>query len=47
MAPRLRDLADLVTQEGLAARTAFVDAYCLDRTPAVVTSDLTVFEEEA
>lgn len=46
MAPRLREWADHIAREGLASRVAFVDAYCLDRTPAVVTSELLSFEEE-
>ncbi|WP_396446379.1 DEAD/DEAH box helicase [Actinomadura sp.] len=46
MASRLREWTRYVAREELATRVAFVDAYCLDRTPAVVTSDLNAFEEE-
>jgi hypothetical protein len=45
--PRLQEWAHYVKRNDLATRVAFVDAYCLDRTPAVVTSDLTLFEEES
>ncbi|MGQ5649903.1 DEAD/DEAH box helicase [Streptomyces sp. EKR5.2] len=46
MAPRLRELGDFVRSSGLAERTAFADAYCLDRIPAAVTSELVAFAEE-
>jgi hypothetical protein len=42
-APRLRELAEYVDKTGLAAKVAFVDEYCLDRTPAAVTSALADF----
>ncbi|MEU6655879.1 DEAD/DEAH box helicase [Streptomyces sp. NPDC046900] len=46
MAPRLREVGDFVRSSGLAERTAFADAYCLDRIPAAVTSELVAFAEE-
>ncbi|QFY12971.1 DEAD/DEAH box helicase [Nonomuraea phyllanthi] len=46
IAPRLQEWADYVSKQSLAERIAFVDAYCLDRIPAVVTSDLIAFAEE-
>ncbi|WP_328771320.1 DEAD/DEAH box helicase [Streptomyces sp. NBC_00286] len=46
MAPRLGECSGFITESGLAKRVAFVDAYCLDRTPAAVTSDLVEFAEE-
>ncbi|MEV5756605.1 DEAD/DEAH box helicase [Streptomyces tendae] len=44
-APRLRQITAYVEEEGLAERVAFVDAYCLDRIPAAVTSDIIDFAE--
>ncbi|MFD8790952.1 DEAD/DEAH box helicase [Streptomyces vinaceus] len=46
MAPRLRTLSQAVADLGLTERTAFVDAYCLNRTPGAVTSDLAKYAEE-
>ncbi|MFB8272272.1 DEAD/DEAH box helicase [Streptomyces sp. NPDC055955] len=46
MAPRLQEYRDYIAANGLAERTAFVDSYCLDRTPAAVTSALMEFAEE-
>ncbi|MGW3153105.1 DEAD/DEAH box helicase [Streptomyces sp. NPDC001089] len=47
MAPRLRELDDSVRRSGLAELTAFADAYCLDRIPAAVTSQMVAFAEES
>jgi hypothetical protein len=44
-APRLRQIADYVGENGLAEQVAFVDAYCLDRIPAAVTSEIINFAE--
>lgn len=46
MAQRLRECGDYIVESGLAERVAYVDAYCLDRIPAAVTSDLVEFAEE-
>ncbi|MFG2879146.1 DEAD/DEAH box helicase [Streptomyces sp. NPDC048337] len=46
MAPRLRVLSKAAVDLGLAERTAFVDAYCLDRTPAAVTSAIAEYAED-
>ncbi|MDX2517950.1 DEAD/DEAH box helicase [Streptomyces stelliscabiei] len=46
VAPRLQKYADFVEENGLAETVAFVDAYCLDRTPAAVTSELVEYSED-
>lgn len=46
MALRLRKLSEAAADLGIAERTAFVDAYCLDRTPAAVTSAIARYAED-
>ncbi|MFF4383652.1 DEAD/DEAH box helicase [Kitasatospora sp. NPDC001547] len=45
-APRLERLRKEVSDAGIADRLAFVDAYCLDRTPAAVIDEVRRFAEE-
>ncbi|MER5352071.1 DEAD/DEAH box helicase [Kitasatospora sp. NPDC002551] len=45
-APRLQQLRKEVAAANIAERLAFVDAYCLDRTPAAVIDEVHRFAEE-
>ncbi|MFH9550052.1 DEAD/DEAH box helicase [Streptomyces sp. NPDC017435] len=45
MAPRLQKISDYISERALAEQVAFVDAYCLDRIPAAVTSEIIDFAE--
>ncbi|WP_329316350.1 DEAD/DEAH box helicase [Streptomyces sp. NBC_01262] len=45
-AERLRQLREDVLAAGLAEKLAFVDAYCLDRTPAAVIDEIRRFAED-